>query len=63
MLVECALALLFDEESLPAAARAGGVLTPATAFGSILISRLEASGHLHFESEIVRGTPESKKDR
>ena len=63
MITECALALLFDDASLPAAAHRGGVLTPATAFGSVIVSRLEASGHVHFESEIVREGSESKKDR
>ena len=63
MIVESALALLFDDAALPAAAHGGGILTPSTAFGNVIVDRLEASGHLHFESEILTGTPETKKDR
>ena len=63
MITECALALLLDDASLPAARRAGGVLTPSIAFGSVLVSRLEATGLIQFESEIVRGAEESRKDR
>ncbi|RPD70404.1 hypothetical protein L226DRAFT_227179 [Lentinus tigrinus ALCF2SS1-7] len=63
MISECALALALDDASLPVTARLGGVLTPATAFGDVIVRRLEATGHIHFESEIVRGGDESRKDR
>ncbi|TBU27867.1 Saccharopine dehydrogenase-domain-containing protein [Dichomitus squalens] len=63
MISECALALALDDASLPPHARLGGVLTPATALGSDIVSRLEASSLLHFESQIVRGQEESRKDR
>jgi short subunit dehydrogenase-like uncharacterized protein len=42
MLGESALALALDEDRLPEAA---GVLTPATAMGSVLVDRLRAAGH------------------
>ena len=63
MISECALALLQDDASLPPHAHLGGVLTPATALGSVIVSRLEAANLLHFESQIVRGQEESRKDR
>lgn len=44
MLGEAALALALDEERLPEAA---GVLTPATAMGSVLTDRLRAAGHAY----------------
>ena len=60
---ECALALALDDASLPPHAHIGGVLTPATALGSVLVSRLEAAGLVQFDSQIVRGNEESRKDR
>ncbi|CDO75968.1 hypothetical protein BN946_scf184888.g18 [Trametes cinnabarina] len=63
MVSECALALLLDDDKLPVTARPGGVLTPATAFGDVIISRLQASGRMQFESEIIAGPEESKKLR
>ncbi len=42
MLGEAALALALDGEELPGA---GGVLTPATAMGTVLTDRLRAAGH------------------
>ena len=63
MISEAALALLLDDASLPPLARFGGVLTPATALGDVLIRRLEATGTMRFESEIVRSSDESKKTR
>ena len=63
MISECALALALDDASLPPHAHIGGVLTPATALGSVLVSRLEATGLVQFESQIGRGNEESKKDR
>ncbi len=43
-LVEAALCLVHDTARLPGGAGQGGVLTPATAFGAILVERLQASG-------------------
>ena len=59
MISEAALGLALDDASLPL----GGVLTPSTALGSVLVSRLEATGRIRFESEIVRADGESRKDR
>ncbi|KAL6305121.1 Saccharopine dehydrogenase-domain-containing protein [Sparassis latifolia] len=50
---ECALALLLDKSLLPPLARVGGVLTPASALGDVLINRLEACGRFEFESVVV----------
>ncbi|OSC96784.1 hypothetical protein PYCCODRAFT_1249358 [Trametes coccinea BRFM310] len=50
---ESALCLLLDEDSLPVMTRRGGVLTPATAFGRAIVRRLEQSGRMRFETEIV----------
>lgn len=63
IIAESALALALDDASLPPHAHIGGVLTPATALGSVLISRLEAVGLVQFESQLVRGNEESRKDR
>ncbi|KAI0752784.1 Saccharopine dehydrogenase-domain-containing protein [Daedaleopsis nitida] len=63
MLSESALALLLDDASLPVTAHPGGVLTPATALGDALIRRLETTGRIHFESDIVREDGENRKDR
>lgn len=41
MLCSCALALVLDRERLP---EGGGVLTPAVAFGAVLLERLRADG-------------------
>jgi short subunit dehydrogenase-like uncharacterized protein len=41
MLGESALCLALDREALPAR---GGVLTPATAMGTVLVDRLRAAG-------------------
>ncbi|KZT05450.1 NAD(P)-binding protein [Laetiporus sulphureus 93-53] len=53
MISESALALLLDQTALPPLAREGGVLTPASALGDVLIRRLEKSGHFQFESQMV----------
>jgi short subunit dehydrogenase-like uncharacterized protein len=41
LLIECALALALDAPRLP---ERGGLLTPATAFGPVLVERLRAAG-------------------
>ncbi|KAI0629479.1 Saccharopine dehydrogenase-domain-containing protein [Trametes polyzona] len=63
MVSESALALLLDDASLPVSARLGGILTPASAFGDVIVRRLEATGKVRFESEVVRDIEESRKDR
>ena len=63
MISECALGLLLDDASLPVTAKFGGILTPSTALGDVAIRRLEATGRMHFETEILRGDGENRKDR
>jgi short subunit dehydrogenase-like uncharacterized protein len=43
-LCEAALALALQRDALPGGAKAGGVLTPASAFGDVLALRLAAAG-------------------
>ena len=40
-------------QALPSLAKKGGVLTPMTAFGDVLIRRLEETGRFEFSSSIV----------
>ena len=49
---------------LPALAYQGGILTPMTAFGDVLITRLKDSGKFDFESHVVTDgvLPEGRKD-
>ena len=64
MLAESALALLLNRQELPPLAKTGGVLTPVAAFGDVLVKRLEASGRISFESEVILGPgEESRKTR
>ncbi|TFK88041.1 hypothetical protein K466DRAFT_88124 [Polyporus arcularius HHB13444] len=63
MISEAALGLVLDDASLPSSAHLGGVLTPSTGLGGVLINRLKATGRIQFESEIVRADEESRKDR
>ncbi|MFT7624794.1 MAG: short subunit dehydrogenase-like uncharacterized protein [Myxococcota bacterium] len=44
MLCESALALALDRDQLPGGASRGGVLTPATALGDVLVERLKSAG-------------------
>lgn len=56
MISECALALAMDSAILPQISAGGGVLTPMTAFGDVLVERLRKSGHVDIESELLVGT-------
>ncbi|GAA6047333.1 hypothetical protein JCM3770_001892 [Rhodotorula araucariae] len=47
----CALCLLKDHERLPSIAKHGGFLTPATAFGNVLVKRLEETGRFSWTIE------------
>jgi short subunit dehydrogenase-like uncharacterized protein len=47
MLVESALSIVKNLDSLPG--KQGGILTPASAFGQVLIDRLTANGGMVFE--------------
>ncbi|KAL5512462.1 hypothetical protein ACEPAG_3115 [Sanghuangporus baumii] len=53
MASEVALSLLTAQEKLPLLARKGGVLTPMTALGPILLKRLSASGRFEIESSVL----------
>jgi short subunit dehydrogenase-like uncharacterized protein len=64
MLAESALALVLtppEGTALPALAAIGGVLTPATGMGQVLVERLRKSGKVTFESEVVEKSRGSKK--
>ena len=39
--------------ALPLLAREGGILTPMTAFGDVLLQRLEETGRFEFSSSII----------
>ena len=52
MASEGALCLL-SPEKLPPLGRAGGVLTPMSALGDVLLRRLAASGRVEIESEVL----------
>ena len=39
--------------ALPPLAREGGILTPMTAFGDVLLERLEETGRFEFSSSII----------
>ncbi|EKM53778.1 uncharacterized protein PHACADRAFT_260290, partial [Phanerochaete carnosa HHB-10118-sp] len=64
MISEAALALLLSRAELPDVAREGGVLTPASALGDVLVKRLQNSGRFEFESEVILSEEdESRKTR
>lgn len=54
-----ALCLLKDHDRLPPLAQQGGFLTPATAFGQVLVERLERTGRFSWSVE----DSESAKDK
>ncbi|KAF4590494.1 hypothetical protein EYR38_009795 [Pleurotus pulmonarius] len=55
MVAESALSIVFSYASLPPLAQGGGVLTPVTAFGDVLIERLTGCGLFEFTSEVLQG--------
>ena len=62
MISESALSILLSHDKLPALAQTGGVLTPVTAFGDVLIERLMGSSRFEFTSHIIHdGEGSSKK--
>jgi short subunit dehydrogenase-like uncharacterized protein len=64
MLAESGLALVLpppEGTSLPPLGRIGGVLTPATAMGQVLVERLRKSGKVVIESEVVEKSRGNKK--
>ncbi|GJE97550.1 saccharopine dehydrogenase-domain-containing protein [Phanerochaete sordida] len=62
MIAEGALALLLAHGALPEHVREGGVLTPASALGDVLVQRLRESGRFEIESGVVDAV-ESRKTR
>ena len=54
MVCESAMALALDRERLPGTPTRGGILTPATGLGLVLLERLRAAG-MRFE---IRPAPE-----
>jgi len=61
MIAECALSLVLEADHLPAFAKRGGVLTPTTALGDVLIERLQASGRITIESEVILADTSQKQ--
>jgi short subunit dehydrogenase-like uncharacterized protein len=55
MVSESALAIALEKDALPYLAHQGGVLTPMSALGDVLIRRLKRSGRYLFQSDIVDG--------
>ncbi|KAF8886011.1 hypothetical protein BD779DRAFT_1532051 [Infundibulicybe gibba] len=56
LISEAALSLILpspEGTALPYLARCGGVLTPVTAMGDVLVERLRRTGHVEFESTVV----------
>jgi len=56
MLAESALCLVLPPPKgteLPHLAKVGGVLTASTAFGSVIIERLQQAGKVQWESKLV----------
>jgi short subunit dehydrogenase-like uncharacterized protein len=52
-IAECALAIALEKHSLPKLGQKGGVLTPMSALGDVLIRRLERSGRFEFEQYMI----------
>ncbi|GAA5914830.1 hypothetical protein JCM8208_005714, partial [Rhodotorula glutinis] len=59
LISSCALCLLKDHDRLSPLAKQGGFLTPATAFGNVLVERLESTGRFSWTVE----DSESAKDK
>lgn len=56
LIAECALSVALappKNTALPPLGQQGGVLTPSTAFGMVLVERLQASGKVKLSSEIL----------
>jgi short subunit dehydrogenase-like uncharacterized protein len=52
MIAEAALCILLSHEELPELGKRGGVLTPMSGLGDLLIERLKATGKFEFESKM-----------
>jgi short subunit dehydrogenase-like uncharacterized protein len=53
MMCECALAIVLDHDSLPELGKKGGVLTPVSALGDVLVRRFEGTGRFQFASMVL----------
>lgn len=51
--VESSLSILLDFDKLPKLGQEGGILTPMSALGDVLVDRLERTGRFVQHSEIV----------
>jgi short subunit dehydrogenase-like uncharacterized protein len=51
--VEASLSILLDFDKLPKLGQEGGVLTPMSALGDVLVDRLERTGRFVQHSEVV----------
>lgn len=60
-LAESALALALEYERLPALAQHGGVLTPMSALGAVLLARMQRSGRFSIQSELVGSKDDGSK--
>ncbi|KAI0061950.1 NAD-P-binding protein [Artomyces pyxidatus] len=64
MVSESALAILLQKDQLPALAARGGVLTPMTALGDVVLTRLQSTGRFDYSSMVVdKNQAEGKKTR
>jgi len=61
MISECALSLVLNYPQLTALAHQGGILTPISALGEVLVNRLTSTGRMDFHTEPVE--QESRKTR
>lgn len=66
MVSESALSLLLEFDKLPPLGQRGGLLTPMSGLGDVLINRLTASGRFEFEYGRIKADGkdgDSKKTR
>lgn len=61
--VETSLSILLDFDKLPKLGQEGGVLTPMSALGDVLVERLERTGRFEQRSEIVVDAERGNKKR
>jgi short subunit dehydrogenase-like uncharacterized protein len=52
MIAEAALCILLSHQQLPELGKRGGILTPMSGLGDVLIERLKATGKFEFESKM-----------
>ncbi|KAH7906635.1 Saccharopine dehydrogenase-domain-containing protein [Hygrophoropsis aurantiaca] len=62
MVAESALCIILNGRDLPPIAKAGGVLTPMSAFGDVLVERLKACGRIEVHSEILLDADRNNSD-